>query len=816
MYSLVAHLVLTLLADVRRRTAYGPLRAILWMAYQLSNGITTFTLSFLYVGDTKPRSRELVAFWAMFLLHHLGGPDNISAFSLEDNALSRRQVLRALGEVAAAGYGLYKYVYIGGDGFLIAASTIIFILGAYKYLEKAFALWRGNLGNICTSSKKQASNSLKTKRQASKFFTACAGSGSVSGLLIRRGVDNDLDDEEALMVAHDMLLFCKRAMADSSYQTVSPHNDDELDTSRQIFTLKCENMCKVVEMELSLMYDILYTKAAVVHTWFGYIVRLASPPATTAAVFLFGFYTIESHITYVPDLVITYILLLATVLLDTRWLLRALGSTWAQAFLQYSWLHHAVLCTGIWSHIRRVLVSFSHHLSWLQFMAASRSPSSHRRWSGTVPQYNLLRKCTHKSIVCRGYQHLSGHKLSDDVKWMVFRRVKKILRSTYEKADKDEDAYSMKDITTSWGQLAVKRRPENLRNFHLAFGREFQEDILVWHIATQIFLVFWKDQSVFHDKKELAHANAINVLSQYLMFLVAVQPHMLPGLALRSLFVVTLKYLQEEVWGESGDTAGFSSSSSTTRENNLARILIDMKGDEDWGFQHDEASIVSDGANLALELLGADQSNMPELLELVFNVWVDKLLFLATGTSPESHAEQLSYGGSLATIIWIMAQHAVPFQIGQSGPDDDDDEEEEWEEEEWWEEWGQQEIPQIPNYDEEEGEQEWDVWQQEEIPAEMPTEEEGEVWQQEEIPNDEEEEQEEGEQEDIREVVKPYDEPPSALDGQQMIPLWPRDPRIKPTKGDSSKKKTTKDSRDRARSTLAGSGMTPLYTPSIQ
>jgi len=89
-------------------------------------------------------------------------------------------------------------------------------------------------------------------------------------------------------------------------------------------------------------------------------------------------------------------------------------------------------------------------------------------------------------------------KLSEDVKKLVLERVQKILKSTYEAAA-DEDlnfrrttydaAYSMNDITTFWGQAAAKRRHEKLQKFRLAFGREFQEDILVWHIATQIFLM---------------------------------------------------------------------------------------------------------------------------------------------------------------------------------------------------------------------------------------------------------------------------------------------------------------------------------------
>jgi hypothetical protein len=49
-------------------------------------------------------------------------------------------------------------------------------------------------------------------------------------------------------------------------------------------------MCKVVEMELSLMYDVLYTKATVIHTWVGYSIRVASLTASATVTLLFLFY----------------------------------------------------------------------------------------------------------------------------------------------------------------------------------------------------------------------------------------------------------------------------------------------------------------------------------------------------------------------------------------------------------------------------------------------------------------------------------------------------------------------------------------------
>ena len=64
-------------------------------------------------------------------------------------------------------------------------------------------------------------------------------------------------------------------------------------------------MYKVVDMELSLMYDILYTKAAMVHTWHGYAMRAASPFATSMAFMLFWFDSKQGQ--RMTDVLITYV-----------------------------------------------------------------------------------------------------------------------------------------------------------------------------------------------------------------------------------------------------------------------------------------------------------------------------------------------------------------------------------------------------------------------------------------------------------------------------------------------------------------------------
>jgi hypothetical protein len=641
--SFAAHLVLLLLAGVRRRKASGGRTLLLWLAYQLANWAAVYSLGNLSFGSTS-QEQQLVAFWAPFLLQHLGGPDNISAYSLEDNVLCARQAISVAMQVGGATYVLYKHIYMGGGaGALLPASIIIFAVGVAKYVEKALALRGGNLANIRSSSK---------KKQHSR-----------SALITTRR--DELDDERALEVAHNMFPFCRRAMVDSSVDM----NSSDLDASRKIFSFGWESMCKVVEMELSLMYDILYTKAGMVHTWGGYLIRSLSPLATAVAFFLFLFYSKDGQRR--ADVIITYALLVAAFLLDITWLFRALGSTWTRAFLQArrrSWIHRAVLSSGRWRRLRQVVVSMD--LGRLLLPTAAHPPTqrSYRTWTGAVGQYNLLHEVTRDTTSLRGraakkieLEESRGVELSDDVKRLLFERVREILKSTY-KDSKDRDAsYSMNDITTYWGQDAARRRHKKLKRFRLGFGREFQEDILVWHIGTQVFLSSIDGTNA----AKTTRAKAIKVLSEYLMFLVAVRRQMLPGLALRSLYEATIDVLQV-IWR---DEAG-AGENSTTGENRIARILrTKTDADRGWGLEHGKTRLVTDGANIALTLLRADPSEMPELLELVFNVWVDKLLYAGTRCSRESHAKQLSRGGELTTIVWILAEHAGPFQIGLRSQD---------------------------------------------------------------------------------------------------------------------------------------------------
>jgi hypothetical protein len=307
--SLGAHIVLVLFAGIRRREATGWRTLILWLAYQVANWAAAYALSNLLSQlSSTSRQQQLVAFWMPFLLMHLGGADNITAYSLEDNKLSLRQAVSTVLQLLGTSFVIYKQIYVSGaEGTLLWASIVMVALGVAKYFERAWALRKSDFGKI-RSSASDKSISLSIEQR---------GGGRVK-----------LNNDQALLIAHELLHITKGAFADYSVDG-DPLKRGPAATSRMRFPYSAKDMRKVVEMELSLMYDILYTKAPMIHTWGGYLVRVASSITTATVPMLF---LLDSkHGQRRADVVITYTLLVITLF---WWLLSAAVSTWTYAFLR--------------------------------------------------------------------------------------------------------------------------------------------------------------------------------------------------------------------------------------------------------------------------------------------------------------------------------------------------------------------------------------------------------------------------------------------------------------------------------------------------
>lgn len=145
--SFVLQIILTSLGSRRKYIARIWVRIIVWSAYLMADSVATFALgnlsqvsNSLYKqnGNTpNSGSTALMALWAPLLLLHLGGPDTITAYSVEDNQLWIRHLL---GLAVQAGVAIYVILRRWTDSFLCYLTLPLFLAGIIKYGERAWAL----------------------------------------------------------------------------------------------------------------------------------------------------------------------------------------------------------------------------------------------------------------------------------------------------------------------------------------------------------------------------------------------------------------------------------------------------------------------------------------------------------------------------------------------------------------------------------------------------------------------------------------------------------------------------------------------------
>ncbi|RCV19447.1 hypothetical protein SETIT_3G385400v2 [Setaria italica] len=635
-------------AGIRRRQASSALRLLIWLLYLVADSTAIYTLGHLSVTSSRSSQQEqhqLAAFWAPFLLLHLGGQDSITAYAFEDNRLWLRHLLTLLVQALAAAFVIYKYVAAdtaAGAGTtatttLLLADILVFIVGVLKYGERTWALKCGNMADI-------ESTVLSSRHHTYKsFFSKDLRFPFPRGTTVANSTHDD-DDEEFLLAAHCLLHMCKSLFAGVLVTT----------TSFQLATIALHthsfkaDLFKLVELELSLMYDIIYTKASVIHTWYGYCIRFASLLATLSAFLLFQFSSTHGY--GAADVAITYILLVGALVLEIVSVCRAVGSTWMCALLY---------CLD-WGQPLSLLKSLRRHVR------AARK----RRWSGSIGQFNIFDVCTRDTakIASRvaskmGLKHW-WNKVHFSGTVTLTASLKDLLLETLPRID----------VKKSRGVRMLRSRglSKTLPKWSSwTANADFEKSILVWHIATQVYL--W-ESSKFDDQhsteearnRQQQLAEAIKMASDYMMFLLVAKPDMLPSTA-RAAHICNSEYVHScKLLEHLYSTNHYHGSSISQQTQGTAqRILGNFRSipnreslvTEMMSFTgHIDGSACYCGLTLAEELLRME-SSAPDLLEMVFEVWLQLLCHAAHQCARDSHPRQLNTGGEFITIVWLLTHH---------------------------------------------------------------------------------------------------------------------------------------------------------------
>ncbi|XP_022772072.1 uncharacterized protein LOC111314705 [Durio zibethinus] len=407
-------IVLIFMAPIRKSTRATWVISLIWYAYLLADATANFALGLISNSqqrnrsnnpESKPKeSSDLLAFWAPFLILHLGGPDTITAFSLEDNQLWKRHLLLLSYQVATV---FYVFSQSFPNENLWIPTVLMFIAGIIKYVERTVALRLASLDIFRDSMLKQPDPGANYARLMNEYASRREAEPSTRLTPKRRPdaesktsdvptVGGHLNNLDVVHYAFKHFQVFKGLIVDLIF------SNRELYESRKFFNWRtAEDALRIIEVELNMIYDALYTKVEVVNSIAGYISRFIAFGLVFASSGLFYFQAKKDEYHGV-DIRITYTLLLGAIALDVISFLMLISSDriFASIGPHSSWA--ALLCNYLalkkprWHPCKcKIKNSGSERNNVKHHVLAN--PLVCRRWSGSVPGHNLIRYCLKSS-----------------------------------------------------------------------------------------------------------------------------------------------------------------------------------------------------------------------------------------------------------------------------------------------------------------------------------------------------------------------------------------------------------------------------------
>lgn len=611
--SFVLQLFLLLTGNLRRRSINGLLRLLIWLAYVGADLVAVYALGLFsqyedkYKLGSQSYGDTLPFLWVPFLLVHLGGQDSITAFSIEDNNLWLRHLLNLGIQVALSLYVFWKSfprIHL----LVLVPALFVFVSGIIKYGERTWALNSGSRDGLGANSRvttPSPSQSLRYRdmpfnviTSMPRAYTRIACSYALQTVLLARG------------------LFVGRTVIQLGEWAKAKMEED----FRGIFPMPDQMKLGIV-MELSMMFDLLYTKAMVLQRWWGVIFRGIAQVSMVAAFGLFAMH--KKHANNMVNVIISYILFLGAIFMECWSLGIVLASPWTKALVQNS---------------DSFLLKDNQH--------------TEKRWMlNSLGQFNLM-DCSIAWKSTPAVIEKVLRALSFDQKWRIFWHTNHV-----EAKSIIEHIVSLFHMTRDGDILKLFcKSPEFGRKLNYTLSLPFEHALYRLHIYTDLLIsrhfaggiCFVKedfaDNIASHDdphKVVMSLKDDCAKLSNYMIYLMLVYPSMLP-----------VSTAAEDVGPELPNWVRNECGDETTK----LRIL------EEYGkklgrepgsaspFGPDEEQAGDDKTVLTL-------TELMESLTAIKDMWV-RLLIYATGKCPgELHARQLGNGGELITFVWLLMLH---------------------------------------------------------------------------------------------------------------------------------------------------------------
>ncbi|KAL6282875.1 hypothetical protein ACE6H2_013804 [Prunus campanulata] len=640
--SLALQIILILIGNWRKHSTSNKLRILLWLSYLSADSVATVALGILSSnqeesqGDSVNPKVIITAFWAPFLLLHLGGPDTITAYSLEDNELWLRHLLGLFVQVVVALYVSFRAWSSKELNFL---AIPMFIVGMIKFGERTWVLRSASSEHFRDSMLHEPDPGPNYARYMEEYCSKRAQGFRVNSVELGGdsslvdAVDDGTQNVAILDKAYDFFETFKLLCADlilSFHDIVHSHSFLEDTNSDQAF--------EVIEFELGFMYDAFYTKSVLVSSGLGCILRCITVSITLSVFIAFLFSKKQTYSGV--DVIITYILLIGAIVLESYAVALLLSSD----------------RTRLWLNKHKNMVA---RLGY------------NKRWSNTLAQYNLITFCLKaKPTKCISVQKfLFIYRLLEKYRYKELADIPTELKELIFEQLQEKSRIGSNVEASKRKQVCARRGDQVLQKAHCLKELgwtinevEFDQSILLWHIATD--LCYYSDVNRNSNSVPSENCEDSKLLSNYMMYLLVMCPFMLPNgigqIRFRDTCAEAEEFFKEKKIMKSGERK------ACTKLLDVCTDILPskVKGDR-------SKSVLFDACRLAkaLQSLESDRGWSNERKwEFVSHVWVEMLSYAANQCRWSGHAQQLRRGGELLTHVWLLMAHlglTEQFQISE-------------------------------------------------------------------------------------------------------------------------------------------------------
>lgn len=653
--SLTCQVILIILGKRRKYITRSWIGFIVWSAYLLADYIAAMAISILSndLGDVYRHRGSLDeqfvlrAFWGPFLLLHLGGTDSISAFSVEDNELWRRHALGVLSQALITAYVLLT---AWTSSRLSLLSIPIFSIGLVKYSERVWVLY--------SSSEKKFKNSIPATSICGSHVIEQCNLKQLEGyhlthLVLEVEVSENpaitktpfvesISDASELLTAYSFLDMVKGLFADVIFGV------HDLDASKDIFesNMTAGKAFKIIEIELSYIYDLMYTKAMVVYSIWGIVFRIIWIFLIFSVLVIFLTLMQKQQRYSKIEYYITLVLLVVALLLE----LLAIASL----------LHSDRAAHWLITHNKTTIFKILEYFSPL---------AKRRRWADSLrllsfsPKEKVLHQILKKLCLDEILEiHRNGTpaEFSYHLKEFIFDELKHV-------GPRERNISNAIVLETLFGRRGGRTLERFNRHKELEWSVkfEFEQSIIIWHLATMFISSDTEEEGYryyYHDSKR----EICEQLSQYMLYLLAKHPYML------RIGIGHIRFQDVHV-----DVRNFIKGGTT--EARIASVIKKTtKGGSKSNF------LIVNACKLALAIKnppkvdsGAktkeDQESETEQRkdhwDMIAKVWLEMLGHAANLRRGTDHPHLLNKGGELLTHVWLLMAHlglTDHFQIERS------------------------------------------------------------------------------------------------------------------------------------------------------